>query len=478
MARPQPMSSVRLCAPRSAALALLLLAGCSDLSMMSRNTGDVDDGEERRESDDALPVRELPAPVDECSAAEAPPLWLSPDDANSMSSPVLARAGMVGEGIRTYEFMNYYTFGYAPAAPGSLTVDLQLVETDEPGLYELQIGVASPVVQERAPMNLVFSVDRSGSMSGRPIELLQAAGREIAGRLDKGDVVSMVSWDTGRNVVLSEHAVDGPDDPELMRAFSGLSANGATDLESGLQTAYDLALRQFDPGRINRVVLMSDGGANTGVTDEQLIADMAGAQDEAGIYLVGLGFGTGDTYSDLLMDTVTDEGKGAALYLNSEAEITRMLGGRFDEVFGVAARSVELELKLPPGFEIVRFSGEEYSENREEVRPQNLGPEDTMVFYQTIRGCADADPASLRVEATVHWLDPERFEARSVSAGAGFDALLAAPHAELLKGRAVFLTAEAMKGTVSVEEALEALGEAMEAAPKDAELVELAAMLP
>ena len=45
------------------------------------------------------------------------------------------------------------------------------------------------------------------------------------------------------------------------------------------------------PGRINRVFLVSDGGANLGVTDAEIIGEHAGAHDEDGIYMVGVGVG-------------------------------------------------------------------------------------------------------------------------------------------------------------------------------------------
>ena len=61
--------------------------------------------------------------------------------------------------IRTWEFFNYATWDYTPAAePGQLSLDVQLAEGDEPGAYTLQVGLASEKVEnsERDPVNLTF----------------------------------------------------------------------------------------------------------------------------------------------------------------------------------------------------------------------------------------------------------------------------------------------------------------------------------
>ena len=114
-------------------------------------------------------------------------------------------------------------------------------------------------------------------------------------------------------------------------------------------------------GEFVGMVLVSDGGANVGVTEADLIGAEAGAYDEDGTYLVGVGVGDLGTYNDTLMDTVTDLGRGAALFVGSTDEAWRMLDERFDEVMDVAVRDVEVRLDLPPGFEIVRTSAEAVS---------------------------------------------------------------------------------------------------------------------
>ena len=419
--------------------------------------------------------------TDDCKGAVAKPLYISPDDSNSTASPVLVREFGGQAPVRVWEFLNYYTFDYAPAPAGSVSVDLQLRPTDDPELYDFQIGLASEGMSadERPPMNLVFSIDGSGSMSGKPTSLVKEALRSIASVLEAGDVVSAVSWNTSNSVLLREREVAGPDDPQLLSMIDGLDADGATDLSSGLQKAYELASDRYDPARINRVLLLSDGGANVGETDADLIGSHAEDADGAGIYMVGVGIG-GGSYNDGLMDVVTDLGKGASLFVPSSAEAHKMLADRFVSTVGVAARDVQVELDLPAELTVVQFSGEEKSTNKKEIEPQHLAPNDAMVFYHQLEACeAEAISDDLVVRVVATWIDPITLEERTAETSATIGQLLAGPDRQLRKGSATYWTAKSLYDgeSESRARAVSALEAAHGAAPDDDELDELEAML-
>lgn len=457
--------------------------------------GDADEGRDTADSnaDDTSEDTAGDTANPPCDDATPVTLYLSPDDSNSMASPVLARLAVLDSWgpfadvpLRTWEFMNYYGFAYPEPEPGHLAVTTQLVATDTPDTYELQVGIRAPTVttDERRPMNLIFSVDTSGSMTGAPLQRAAQIGRAVAAQLHEGDIVSLVTWSTDQTTVLRDHAVTGPDDTTLRDAFDGLVASGSTNFTGGLTAAYDIASADHDPARARRVILISDGGANAGVTDLDLIAAQAGDAQSDGVYLVGIGVGGTTTYNPALMDVVTDAGKGASLFIGSSDEATTVLSDRFEEVFDIAARSVQLKLELPPGFSIQHFSGEGYSTDPTEVPPQNLAPNDTMVFYNTVVTCApELLTDETTITATATWLDPVTFEAHADSTTATFAAMLAEDPALLAKGRAVYTYAEALRvhqqggGTPSIEDALATVSLAEARNPGDRDLAEIRAVL-
>jgi Ca-activated chloride channel family protein len=179
--------------------------------------------------------------------------------------------------------------------------------------------------------------------------------RAIVGSLKRNDVISIVTWNTQTAIPLDSRRVNGPNDSVALAACNGLVSDGGTDLDAGLRKGYELAYRNYIPGAINRLVLMSDGGANVGETNPALIAQKAGGADEEGVFLAGVGMGA--SYDDTLMNTVTDAGRGAYLFLDGPAAIERVLADdRFVANFDLAVKDVRLKLVLPPGFAVIGFA--------------------------------------------------------------------------------------------------------------------------
>ena len=328
-------------------------------------------------------------------------------------------------------------------------------------------------------MNLTLVVDTSCSMTGAPLTQAKTSCRAIASSLKAGDVFSMVTWSTDQNEVLGGHAVTQPGDPTILEACDGMQSDGGTNLNAGLRAGYALALDHHLANAINRVVLVSDGGANVGETDAEIIAENASFRDADGIYMAGLGVGTATTYHDDLMDRVTDIGRGAAVFVPDADEAERMFQGRFLEVFDVAARAVEVRLDLPEDFEIVRFSGEEKSTNRAEVEPQHLAPNDAMVFFQHIRTPCETTPDDTPLTVVVEYEPALGGDRVQIERSFTFGELLAQATPHLSRGAAVFTYAEALQepSEANRNEAYRALSRAEEAYPGDAELAEIRATL-
>jgi Ca-activated chloride channel family protein len=378
-------------------------------------------------------------------------LYLSADDSSSMASPVIARhlirsGQRVAAGlVRPYEFLNYYDFSFEPAEKGKVRVVPQLSSCPVDGALSFQVALQSETreAEQRAPLNLTLVLDTSGSMAGTPLELEQAAVRAIAGQLKAGDVVSVVTWNTDQRELLTAHDVEGTPDAALLGVAEALQAGGGTDLDGGLRRGYELAQEQFSTERINRVVVVSDGIANVGETNAEMIASHANDEEGgSGIYLAGVG--VGDGVNDTLLNVVTDAGRGAYIYLDSEDEAEKMLGDRFLSVIDVAARAVRLELTLPWYFQVQKFYGEAISTDASKVYPQHLGPNDAMLFFQILQACDSslingADTIQLRAT----WETPFTREARAFASELSLNDL-AGSDATLAKAAAIAGYAEAL----------------------------------
>jgi len=393
-------------------------------------------------------------PAEQCvpDTGTARTFYMSADDSSSMGSPALARE-YLNKGvappqaiIRTWEFLNYYHVRYPLPAGDKLGIHAHFAAGPN-GTHRLQVGVQAFATKPPA-LSLTLVVDTSGSLVGEGIARERAAITAIAANLSQGDRINFVTWANDDAVLLANHVASGPNDPAFLAAIQQLIPGGGSDLHAGLTLGYALAKDAYDTDRLNRVVLISDGGANLGIVDRDLIAAEAKNGDDLGIYMVGVGVGPALGYSDALMNLVTDMGRGSYVYLDSMTEAKDMLGGRFHEVMDIAARGVQVAVTLPSYFDIQTFYGEKYSQDMNDIQPQHMAPQDSMIFNELLSVCPGCEVCPVdAVEVRVDWSDPalhetgaENFTIESLP----LQSLTGEPW-QLLKSEAIIAYAEALK---------------------------------
>lgn len=414
-------------------------------------------------------------------------LYMSADDSNSMASPVIVRSLLrrhapIPDGVvRTHEFLNYYHPLADRAPQGAFALSAKLGSCALSDDLPFAVSFLSPPPDgDRPEARITLVLDTSGSMEGAPLQREKAAIRALAKALRAGDVVGAVQWADSQTPLFANHVVSGPDDPKLLALADGLATGGGTNFSAGLAAGYKLAKAAHVPGKLSRVIVISDGIANAGITDENVIGQAADDQEAEGIYLVGVG--VGDGVNDTLMNTVTDAGRGAYVYLDSDEEADRVLHQRFTETVLVGARDVQISVTLPPYFGIAQFSGETFDVDPKKVRPQHLAPDDAMVLYQLLHAC-DASLVRGHHEVTVAatWKDAKSGTPRKLSSTATLQSLADAAQDLTKVGAIVSYAAfvrDAAKLTPAVREArrAETLA-AVAAAPQDAELEEIAELV-
>ncbi|MFO8074180.1 MAG: VWA domain-containing protein [Polyangia bacterium] len=418
-------------------------------------------------------------------------------DSLSIADPALARFLIEHERpvfptVRPREFLNYYDFGYQPDGEGKLRVDARLRELDDEGAFDLQIGVVAPqmTAHERRPLNLTIAVDTSESMSTAPIQRAKQCCVAIAGSLRAGDTVSLVSWNAEQPVLLETHTVSGASDAILVGHCNALAAGGSTDPHAGLSRAYDLAEDAFSPERADRVILLSDGGANVDPAELDRIEIAAEDDGDGSILLVAAGIGDEadpTCYDDASMRRVAAAGGGPYLFVDSAEEAAFAFGPSFSSHVEIAARDVRVELSLPPGFEMPELHGDEQPRDPDEVRPQQLAAGGALVFHRRVESCAP-ELVSLdgEVRVEVSFEDPLTREPAGVEILTTLGDLLDEDPAPLLEGGAVLAYAEALQdlSELSGQAALDRIGQARAevqaaaaALPNDAQLREIDELL-
>jgi Ca-activated chloride channel family protein len=159
------------------------------------------------------------------------------------------------------------------------------------------------------------------------------------------DTVSIVVYASASGVVLEPTPVS--DRGRIEAALDGLSAGGSTAGGEGLRLAYAMAERNFDEEAVNRVIMVTDGDFNVGITQDERLEDFVARKRDTGIYLSVMGFGRGN-YNDALMQTIAQAGNGTAGYVDTLQEARRLLVEEASSTLFPIANDVKIQVEFNP----------------------------------------------------------------------------------------------------------------------------------
>ena len=253
------------------------------------------------------------------------------------------------EAVRVEEFVNFFEPGYPAVGEGDFAIRVDGAPSPwGEGYHLLRIGIQGRDIAaaERRPANLVFVVDISGSMNRENrLGLVKQALKLLLDELDPRDSVGLVVYGSQGRVLLTPTSVEERD--RLIAAIEELQPGGSTNVEEGLNLAYDMARRNYQRRAINRVIVCSDGVANTGQTAAEQILNRVRGEADRGISLSTIGFGMGN-YNDVLMEKLADQGDGNYYYVDELKEAERVFRENLTGMLQVLGRDAKVQVQFDP----------------------------------------------------------------------------------------------------------------------------------
>lgn len=326
------------------------------------------------------------------------------------------------EAVRAEEFVNYFDQGYAAPDEAAFTIyaDGAPSPFSRDGSYFLRFGVQGYEVPEEArkPLVLTFVIDISGSMKKENrLELVKEALRLLVNRLDERDSVAVVVY--GSDARVSLRPISGSEQPRIWRVIKSLRTEGTTNAEAGLRLGYDVALQMYNPEAGNRVILCSDGVANTGETDADRLVEMVGGYVAEGIDLSTFGFGMGN-FNDALLERLADQGNGSYGYIDDVEEAQRLFVDEMTSTLQVIAYDAKVQVDFNPdvvaeyrliGYENREIGDEAFRDDSVDAGELGAGHTATAIYQVRFRPEVEGRIATIQLR----WQDAETREVKEIN---------------------------------------------------------------
>jgi Ca-activated chloride channel homolog len=348
-------------------------------------------------------------------------------DVDTASYTVARRYVMDGslppeDAIRPEEFINFFDAGYTPPAKAAFALYAEgaLSPFYSDGTYILRLGVQGYKVpdSQRKPVALTFVIDVSGSMNlENRLGLVKRSLQVLVERLRPDDTVGVVAFGTSARSVLPPTRVERRD--VIINTVNSLRTEGSTNAEAGLRMGYKMAIENMRANGTNKVILCSDGVANTGLTSSNAILDFIHGYISEGITLNTYGFGMGN-FNDVLLEQLADRGDGMYAYIDDIDEAYRLFVDNLSGSLMTIAMDAKVQVDFNPevvsyyrlvGYENRAVSDKEFRNDTVDAGEIGSGHHAVALYAVHLKPGAQGRLAT----AQLRWLDPQTRAATEIN---------------------------------------------------------------
>jgi Ca-activated chloride channel family protein len=182
--------------------------------------------------------------------------------------------------------------------------------------------------EEALKKNVIFVVDRSGSMSGKKIEQAKGALRFVLNNLNEGDLFNIIAYDSAVESFQPElQRFDDENRKAALGFVEGIYAGGSTNIDGALKAALG---QLHDDSRPNYIVFLTDGLPTVGEKNESKIVKNAKQSNKAHARVFS--FGVGYDVNSRMLDRLSRTCFGQSQYVRPNEDIEEHVSQLYNRI--------------------------------------------------------------------------------------------------------------------------------------------------
>jgi Ca-activated chloride channel family protein len=193
----------------------------------------------------------------------------------------------------------------------------------------------------RRKLNLSLVLDRSGSMGGTPLRQAIKAAQALVGEMTDDDLLSVVIYDDDVDTIVPHGKAK--DKKAIQQRIGSVRAGGCTNLAGGWLEGVKHVKQHAKPDEVNRVLLLTDGQANMGITDPAVLKKTSGEKAKEGVVTTTLGFGSG--FNEDLLIGMAREAEGNFYFIESPDDVEQVFKIELEGLSSVVGQNLVVNVR-------------------------------------------------------------------------------------------------------------------------------------
>ncbi|XP_052700582.1 inter-alpha-trypsin inhibitor heavy chain H3-like isoform X3 [Crassostrea angulata] len=191
------------------------------------------------------------------------------------------------------------------------------------------------------PMDIVFVLDKSGSMGGTKMTQLQDSMKKILDDVKADDKIMIIAFDSYLSYWKTDFVQVTPENINNAKNYiRNTHAGGGTNIDLGLRDGIQkLTQISGNNGRAPVLVFLTDGEATVGETNTERILNNLKKENEADIPIFSLAFGRGADFDIVKRVAAQNNGFARKIYEDSDAAL--QIAGFYKEISTVLLKDVK-----------------------------------------------------------------------------------------------------------------------------------------